>query len=960
MSLLFLSLGVIGAQEPINGKVEVEGNQFFLIEGIGHPNRISPDGHYVVGTQDGAWGYLIDTKSKAFTLLSAGTTSSEALDVNSDGIVCGTFSDPNLTVKGFEDEDVPITVAGIYQQGAWTSLGIGSLNLADLTNPLEGSQANVISEDGKTAAGCLVTNYKITPCTWTENSDDTWTYNAYAYPANDDEAQGAKILTISGDGKIAGGWAVVELGGPRLPIIWKSPTDYTILSTMPAVMGVNCISNNGKYAAFAINNQPVLYYPEEDRYETIPGHPGAQLAEIIAISDNGLVTGYSQFGNFFTGYWRFAFIYSKEMGFVDLSNYIRVFAPDVQLPSIIDFQGKLLSGPMDISADGRVITGWHGANSQLTISWILKLAEIPQPLEKPRNFEASVTKENKVILSWDAPENPASELTGYRISRDNIPSDFVLEPNITAYEDTAFRSKPGIHKYTVSAVYTAGESTNSDEAPVIITDNHAIPFVESFDSGNLSEICWHPDGWFINTFKGRGIYGYGATANSGTSITKLKTLTSKNLDATALENVYLNYALKYSIPEEELTKDTLSVEVRYQGSGWTSIKKYIPDAASDLWNSESIDISAVAAGKFFQVRFCFYGENIHSSTSWDLDNVRVDFVPAKDAQAPSALMGILHEKTAEITWKTPAEIYELTYLKSNEIANAGNYGKPIIAAIAFDESNLALYRGKYLSSVSVVINQDRPDEELEIALVVFKNNRKIADQAVNSFVSSAWNTFRLEAPLLIDDSVSDLKIGINVVKHANGERPIGMDRSQSPTPQGNLFSEDGGNEWFDLLDDGGTRNNWAIIGNLTSTADETTPSKDENLLGYIIYRNDQNQGFVPLSRYTDDDAAVGMCYRVSAYYKDGLMTLPSEPFCLTTQDGINLTEVERATVFPNPASDYIRISGDFTKASLIDLSGKKIMETTLRSIPVSQIASGMYLLRIESGTQITTCKIIIK
>jgi hypothetical protein len=157
------------------------------------------------------------------------------------------------------------------------------------------------------------------------------------------------------------------------------------------------------------------------------------------------------------------------------------------------------------------------------------------------------------------------------------------------------------------------------------------------------------------------------------------------------------------------------------------------------------------------------------------------------------------------------------------------------------------------------------------------------------------------------------------------------------------------------------RNNWASTGNLTSAVDdEIIPQKDENLLGYVIYRNDQNQGFSPMARYIDDEAAIGTCYKVSAYYRDGLMTLPSEPFCLTKEVGINLTEVERAKVFPNPVSDYIKISGDFTKVSLFDVSGKKIVETTQRSIPVSHIASGIYLLKIESGTQVTTCKILKK
>jgi hypothetical protein len=957
LSFLFLSLGMICAQEPISGRVEVESNQFFLVPGYSYPNRVSPNGQYVVGVQDNALGYLFNTESNKFAGLGIG---SAALDVNSNGTICGTFKDPDFTIDT-PDGKLPITVAGVYEQGAWKSLGIGSLDIAKLSDTEEGSQATAISADGKTVGGCLFTNMKITPCTWTKNNDGSWTNHVYDYPSDDKEAQGSKVMTLSGDGTIAGGWAVIELGGPRLPILWKSPTDYTIVSTESSSTGIYSISDNGKYAVFAINNQSVLYYIEEDRYEIIPGHAGAHIIEVTATSDNGIVIGYSQFGDFMKGIWRNGFVYSKEIGFIDIFDFIRVFASNVQLPDEIDSNGQLFTVPMDISADGKVITGWHGPSPAYSTSWILKLTQLQQPLKKPRNVKASITKENHVTLTWEAPESSASKLTGYRIFRNNT-SLIITEPNTLTYKDTNIQNNSGRHTYNISAVYEQGESPKTDDAFVIIADSHAIPFFEDFDTGKFETNYWYPDGWILSPFEGRGIYGYGATSKANASTSKSRTLTSKYLDATELNKVYLNYVLRYSIEEVEFGKDTLNVEIAHDGLNWISVKKYIPDTSSKLWKSESIDISTLIIGKFFQVRFRFYGENSKSSTIWDLDNVRVDTVPTKNTQAPSALTGLLSEKKGEITWKTPAKTYELTYLKNNEVVTTGNSGKPFIVAISFGKSDLSLYKGKYLSSISAVINQDDPKEELKIALVVFLNGEKVVNQPVNSFVSTAaWNTFRLETPLLIDESTNDLKIGISIIKQAKNESPIGMDYSQSPTSHGNLYSEDGGSTWLKIYDDMGIRNNLTIIGNLTNTADdETAPKKDENLLGYIIYRNDQDQGFTPLARYTDNDTALGICYTVSAYYKDGLATLPSEPYCLKQDRRIDSNEVERTVVFPNPVSDCIKISGEITKASLFDMNGKKIIETTQNSIPVSQIASGIYLLKIESGTQVTTCKIVKK
>jgi hypothetical protein len=958
LSFLFILSGMLHAQQPVTGTAKADGNQFFLLPGYGYSNQISPSGRYVTGVSI-THGYLYDVESQTLTNLSADTEPSEASDVNSDGIVAGVFSDPDLTVTTYNGIQ-SLRVAGVWQDG-WTSLGIGSLDISKLKDPAEGSEANAISSDGKTVVGCLNTNAKVTPCAWTKGANGTWTYNEYAYPSTDEKAQGAKILTLSGDGTVAGGWVVVNFGGSRRPIIWRSPTDYQLLTTDLSIMGVSAISDNGKYAGFAIENRAALYYVDEDRHEIIPGHQGARSVEITGISDNGLVIGYSSFSDSF-GSWRYGFVYSEEMGFVDLSEFIDIFAPDLRLPPDVQFHEKFFTVPMDISADGKVITGWHGAGVSDRMSWVLKLAETPQQsLKQPRNLRAFITPERHVRLSWEAPETSEAALTGYRIYLDGQPLDVPIAADVLEYEDNSLHTS-GVHTYNVSAVYTQGESFKSNDAYAIIADNNAIPFLEDFDTGSLETNHWYADGWLINQYVSRGIYGYGVTSASSASTSASRVLTSKNLDATQLESVYLNFVMGYAIESADLGKETLSVEVLYDDSGWKSVWQYVPTIVFNPWAHETVDLTEHVAGKFFQIRFCSYGENPNSTIVWDLDNIRIDGVQTREAtSAPSALIGTLADNKADITWKTPEGTYELTYLKNNEVAVIGNEGRRFIAAVSFGSTELSVYRGKYLSSVSAMINQNYPAKELEIGLVVFRNGEKIVNQPIRSFVSDkgAWNTFALETPLLIDGDINDLKIGIDVIKHAPEELPIGTDVSQWPTEDGNLYSEDDGKTWRRLTDDG-YYNNLAITGNLTDAATtDIIPEKSEELLGYFIYRDDRNQGFTPLTRYTDNDSSDDICYKVSAYYKDGLATLPSEPFCMKGLSvGSNL--MERVHIYPNPVSDFIRISGDFTKASLLDISGKKILETTQSPVPVSQLANGIYLLVIESGTQVTTSKIVKK
>jgi hypothetical protein len=85
---------------------------------------------------------------------------------------------------------------------------------------------------------------------------------------------------------------------------------------------------------------------------------------------------------------------------------------------------------------------------------------------------------------------------------------------------------------------------------------------------------------------------------------------------------------------------------------------------------------------------------------------------------------------------------------------------------------------------------------------------------------------------------------------------------------------------------------------------------------------------------------------------------------------INLTDVEEFTlslaedgqmIYPNPSSGIINIRlNQFKKAELYDLSGKKVLTSINRSIDISSVDKGVYLITLERQDGTTSVNKIIK
>lgn len=99
---------------------------------------------------------------------------------------------------------------------------------------------------------------------------------------------------------------------------------------------------------------------------------------------------------------------------------------------------------------------------------------------------------------------------------------------------------------------------------------------------------------------------------------------------------------------------------------------------------------------------------------------------------------------------------------------------------------------------------------------------------------------------------------------------------------------------------------------------------------------------------------------VKAVYASGESAPATVRFGETGLNGLNSSEI---SVWPNPAPGYTIVRGDFSRATIYDLSGRSLrtFDGTEKRLDLSGFAHGIYLLAIETeGNRTTTIKLAVR
>lgn len=991
------------------------GTQFMQGEGGTLNKRVSPNGKYLVGSGqvDQQWGMDLIRGYDSFikdieTCTTEWITSYSSYedmglfyDVNDQRVVCGVMKDEDmcLTITDLgETHTLPLNVAAVWKDGKAIKLEYGKYTLSDFSYFPDGTVATAISNDSKIVVGYVMmgNGASIMPCAWVQNAT-TGNYEnvEYAVPEN---TLTAVINDVSGDGKVAVGR--INFKGKAYmsyPCYWPNPNECVVikdekLEGLDQTLSGNAfaISNNGRFIGIVTDGkEPMLYSVDQKQIlRRLGTYRDVSSVSIGGVSDIGDVYGeyvYSGMGR------NRPFWYSmNDLVKVDFDYFIYLYGGEAQIPYKFSYWANENLSFSGISADGKVIAG----NDVFGSPWILcadtYIAMIPPTLENDVKANATGLGEITVRfdrnqfeghMSYDAAEYVLFR-NGNEVASFNVSELDAADKRTVTFVDKEVNS--GTYYYSVAILYKDAFddgktmlSPKTNEVSCFIESNFEFPLIDDFETQSLAYNDWTVQRDYGETdYQNFGCiqyFGLNGSAFCNTSsdqtIPYSYSLVSRHIDAKDRESVYISFARKWQYVNStdwNLDKDTLSLEVSSDGYEWYVAKDFlIKDIKPDSWSFEYIDITPYAAGKVFQVRFRLHGQ-AEAMMNWAIDNLRID---EKPQHAGVKAVGMVTEDDKfRLIWKNSMDAYQLSYL-ANPTKNAeglcvGNEGKEMIAVNKFEPTDLKLYDGKYITSITTEVEKFESvgKTPIRVAVVVYENGKLIRDQEIDNNVFNTYTVFKLDEPVRIDAS-KELMVGLKLLEHGAEQMPLVYHNTNSFIDgKSNLYSVDGGNTWLSLADffrnvpehetDGNAC--WLISANVTDTPDAESLYYDTNQYAYEIYKNGQKYSQLLTHflepGFTDESSVQGDVYEVRAFYLDGTVSELSNTVKNSGSTGIDdvVTDGVADKAYSVDGNE-LNVNGSNAKVEIYNSNGVKVYEGSGRNVGLDAFGHGVFVLKVYAA-----------
>lgn len=557
---------------------------------------------------------------------------------------------------------------------------------------------------------------------------------------------------------------------------------------------------------------------------------------------------------------------------------------------------------------------------------------------------------------------------GFNLYRDWGLIDF-LPASTTSFAPAM--EQPGIYLYELTAVYDLepfgypGETIESCAltSEYVMRIGYPLPFLEQWNLGTFETNNWTSDGsnWSVS-----GQYGNPFPAAQFTWDPILtdyqSSLTSFPFQADSMTEgkIYLDFDIKLGavVPTGN---ELMFIQVwNWDSQVWATADTLSNIDGSFDWTSEHIDISSLAMGQVFRIRFSAQGENSINILSWFIDNIHV----YRACNPPENLDAYLDQYGINLIWEKPAGIgFEDQWMHwdDGEVSSSIFGGYDWAVAARWTPDQLTDFEGAQLTHIAFVPGEGPATYKVRVWQGEYAANL-LTDQEVISPVFGQWNYILLNTPVQIDIT-QELWVGY----HINNDTgyPAGVDDGPAIDGYGNWYYF---GHWETLTDVNPDLDfNWNIQAFIEPGAIPDSVAK------YAIYRSDNGdpyflRDFSDQNYYLDDSLGKGIwCYYVTALYiheADTCESSSSNEACEFV--GLNEKIPEFSlNIFPNPSKDFIRIESteEIKFISLYNSYGKLMLQKKVDErqveITVRDYPAGVYMIRVETGKEMISRKVLV-
>ena len=603
---------------------------------------------------------------------------------------------------------------------------------------------------------------------------------------------------------------------------------------------------------------------------------------------------------------------------------------------------------------------------------------------RPPEWIAGDTIGQDVMLHWlmDTTEI-ANNILAYHVYRDSIQIAYIPFTG----EDTSYYTDaspdPMCYNYHVSTLYDlsnygfpgdTGESLYTGPEEVCLAYGTYLPYFQDWTNGNPGNFWTFEDNWVIN-----GQYGNLEPSAEFTWNPMLNNYSS-TLISGAFNGVFPesksgpyvsgSFILTYDVKLDNMNQtgdEHFSCDIWVDGI-WHPVASYDNGDGSFDWITEELDISEIAFGKTFKIRFVASGALSSDILSWFVDNISIERVcyPPQDlmVEGYSAGQSILYWRTPDFDGADEEWIMWDDGMNNGDgIGLAG--GGVFSIASHWDADMITQYDGQYITKIRFF-----PYDNAITTVFTLKVWRGpdagtlVYEEPLSGLLIGAWNEIILATPVMIDAS-QELWIGYSC-DQPDGENPAGFDAGPAVVGYGDMITLDG--ITWDPISTFGFDLNW----NLQALISDSNNIASNDTLTYHIYFKDIGASYELIGTTTDTSYIHSFAFQYSEIYYYYVLAVYEDCEANSNEVAYWLWGIsddvgtESISVFPNPTNKIINVESAYTMSELclLDLSGRmlechELSNKTQYSMDVSSYEPGVYLLRIDTEQGRLVRKIIV-
>ena len=584
----------------------------------------------------------------------------------------------------------------------------------------------------------------------------------------------------------------------------------------------------------------------------------------------------------------------------------------------------------------------------------------------PQNVTANVNSNSEIMLNWDA----VPEASHYIVYRDNI----LLADNV---KDNFFKDatevSSGYHQYFIKSVCGDETSFRSDIQGVMIGEVSSLEFVMSSTiekgwQGGEIELNFNNDmpAQYLTIYKGKE--------------KNMKVLVPKGTEVTAKwhngwNNGNCSFIIRYENEEDpifvsaELEEGKLTTftadrdnacatpkNLQAEINGYDIVLNWVSPLQADKFevfrNNELIatttesfyiDSNNPNSGtNIYKVR------SVHNGCESDFSNEVRKAVQKFTVDAPVIDNDGFITDGMSLAWEKPEIRGKLCYDDGIYNSNIGN--STMTWAICFTPDQLSLFAGTELTHIEMW-----DAKEGKYTFKIYNGEETSAENLVftQKYETSATNGW-VSIPL--DENVSfDAGQSLWITVSSTGATNPGPTCTYTGLENSALIKS--GSKWKTLLDY--EMNLSWMLRVYTNTNEITTDN-----LSFNIYRNDELiASEIKENHYIDSGLEQGKyyCYIVKSNLNNAISTASNEVCGFISVNEINSNEL---AVYPNPSKDNIVVRCDnASEIEIVSTLGNIVKtvsaegETT--NINISDLASGLYIVKAKTPTETFTTRITI-